>query len=206
MTLAPSSIISETHTSFKPWVLSAHALSVFYGCPQMPRLSHYFLPRVLLKEQRVLYLDGANRIDPLLIARLAKHHGREAAAFNRLIRVSRAFTCFQLTELIERVPRFLEQFPANIVMVTALPDLYFDEDVREREARASFERALEGLVRLARQPLSVVVFSDATSFQTNRRDCFQQLAGQANQVVRTEVQPENGLTFTCEQSRFTLPL
>src|SRR5450631_1187213 len=100
MTLASSSTIAETHTSFKPWVLPAQALSVFYGCTQMPRLSHYFLPRVLLNEQRVLYLDGANRIDPILIARLARQRGREAAAFNRLMRVSRAFTCFQLTELI----------------------------------------------------------------------------------------------------------
>jgi hypothetical protein len=206
MTLAFSSTIAENKSHLKPWVLPVHALSVFYGCSQMPRLSHYFLPRVLLKEQRVLYLDGANRIDPLLIARFARQHGREASAFNRLIRVSRAFTCFQLTELIERVPRFLERFPASIVIVTALPDLYFDEDVREREARASFQHALEGLVRLAQQPLSVVVFSDATSFQTNRRDCFQQLIEQSNQVVRAEVQPGDRLAFTCEQSRPFLSL
>ena len=206
MTLAPQSTIADAQASFKPWVVPARALSVFYGCSQMPRLSHYFLPRVLLKEQRVLYLDGANRIDPLLIARLAKQHGREAATFNRLIRVSRAFTCFQLTELIERVPRFLERFPASVVIVTALPDLYFDEDVRDREARASFQRALEGLVGLAQQAISVAVFSDATSFQTSRRDCFQQLIQQANQIVRVEAQAGNRIAFTCEQSRPLLPL
>jgi hypothetical protein len=206
MTLVPSPTIAEKHSSGKPWVLPVRSLSVFYGCPQMPRLSHYFLPRVLLKEQRVLYLDGANRIDPLLIVRFAKQYRRDASAFNRLIRVSRAFTCFQLTELIGRVPKFLKQFPASIVMVTALPDLYFDEDVREQNARASFTHALEGLVHLAQQPLSIAVFSDATSSQTNRRDYFQQLIGQANQVVKVKVQSGDRLAFTCEQSRPLLPL
>jgi hypothetical protein len=163
------------------------------------------LPRVLLQGQRVLYLDGANRIDPLLIARFARQRGRAAADFNRLIRISRAFTCFQLTELIERVPRFLEKFPAEIVMVTALPDLYFDEDVRDPQARASFQQALEALGRLARQPLAVAVFSDATSFHTGRKDYFQQLTARANRVVRAAVQPGEKLAFTCEQSRGFLP-
>jgi hypothetical protein len=33
------------------------------------------------------------------------------------------------------VPRTLERFSADVLIVTALPDLYFDEDVRDREAR-----------------------------------------------------------------------
>jgi hypothetical protein len=64
---------------------------------------------------------------------------------NTLIRVARAFTCFQLTELVRRVPKTLEKCSADVLIITALPDLYFDEDVREREADASFEHALEGL-------------------------------------------------------------
>ena len=99
---------------------------------------------------------------------------------------SRAFTCFQLTELIRRVPKVLETFAADVLIVTALPDLFFDEDVRDREARASFEHALEGLRELAPLPLSIAVFSDATSFKTKRRDFFQKLRKQADQVVKVE--------------------
>src|SRR5437016_4730269 len=65
------------------------------------------------------------------------------------LRVSPAFTCFQLTELVRRVPKTLERFSTDVLIVTALPDLYFDEDVRDREARASFEHALEGLCNVA---------------------------------------------------------
>jgi hypothetical protein len=45
-----------------PWVLSDRALTVFYGCPEVPRLSHYFLPRLLFAKKQILYLDGANQI------------------------------------------------------------------------------------------------------------------------------------------------
>src|ERR1700732_3036934 len=135
------SLSTDVSTSPGRWALSDRTVTVFYGCPRTPRLSHYFLPRVLKAGHQVLYLDGANQINPLLIARLARERGQEPSTFNSLIRVSRAFTCFQLTELIRRAPDFLEKFPAQVVMITALPDLYFDEDVREPEARAAFERA-----------------------------------------------------------------
>jgi hypothetical protein len=181
-------------------VLPNRALTLYYGCPEMPRLSHYFLPRVLLEEKRILYLDGANQISPLLIARFAREHGLAPSAFNCLIRVSRAFTCFQLTELIRRVPKFLETFDPNVLIVTALPDLFFDEDVRDREARASFEHALEGLGKLAALPLSIAVFSDATSFKTSRRDFLHRLCKQANEVMKVEARPGDELSFTSQKA------
>src|ERR1700683_1366947 len=119
----------------KPWVLPERGLTVYYGCPEISRLSHYFLPRILLEEKRVLYLDGANQISPLLIARFARERGLDPSAFNKLVRVSRAFTCFQLKELILRVPKFLKNFSASVLFVSALPDLFFDEDVKELPAR-----------------------------------------------------------------------
>src|SRR6266513_4758150 len=100
----------ETQPSQKPWVLPSRALTVYYGCPEMPRLSHYFLPRILLAEKRILYLDGANQISPLLLARFARERGLDPSSVNSLIRVARAFTCFQLTELVRRVPKTLERF------------------------------------------------------------------------------------------------
>jgi len=198
--------VSRTATSaddglpLRPWILAPRSLTVFYGCPEMPRLSHYFLPRILLNQGRVLYLDGANQISPLLIARFARERGREPSAFNTLIRVSRAFTCFQLTELIWRVPKVLGAFSADFLVVTALPDLFFDEDVRDREARASFEHALEGLQEIEPLSISIAVFSDATSFKSNRQGFFQRLCKQANKVVKVQARPDSALSFTCEKT------
>jgi hypothetical protein len=65
------------------------------------------------------------------------------------MQIARAFTCFQLTELIARVPRFLADFPAELLIVTAFPELYYDEDVRDWNARVAFEQALANLGRWA---------------------------------------------------------
>ena len=166
----------------------------------MPRLSHYFLPTFLLNDKRILYFDGANQISPHLIARFAKERGLEPSVFNELILVSRAFTCFQLTGLIERAPEYLRRFQANVLVVTALPDIHFDEDVQELQARASLKHALEGLQILAPLPIPIAVFSDATSFKTRRMDFFRLLCKQADQVVKVQTHPDNELSFTCEKT------
>jgi hypothetical protein len=188
-------------------------LAVFYGRPETPRLFHYFLPRLLAEGKQVLCLDGANRFDPLLVARLARRggvarrsgqaqqQGMAAEEFNRRIRVARAFTCFQLTELLVRVPRFLEKFAADALIVTALPDLYFDEDVRDRDAAVAFRHALDALRALAPLPLGVAVFTDATSFAGPRRVMFTQLAAQATELWRFALdEPSGKLRLLAEKS------
>src|SRR5690242_20599231 len=190
---------TEQPTTPSCWILPDHSITVLYGCTEIQQLSHYFLPRILLGQKRLLYLDGANQLTPPLIARFAREPGLEPSALNGLIPVARAFTCFQLTELIRRVPKVLATFQADVLIVTALPDLFFDEDVQDRPARASFEHALEGLRELAPLSLSIAVFSDATSFKTKRRDFFQQLRNQADHILRVEPGPESSLSFTHEK-------
>lgn len=178
--------IGQSPSPQKLWALPAQGLAVFYGCPQVHRLSHYFLPHELLERKRVLYLDGANRFDPLLLMRLARQRGHDSQEFNRHIRVARAFTCFQLTELLCRAPRLLEGFPADVLIITALPELYFDEDVREPDAITSFRQGLWALQQLADR-LPVAVFSDPASFPTRRHKLFEQLKASAGQVWKFTV-------------------
>ena len=199
MSLPIASTKTERPTTPNPWVLPTRALTVFYGCSEMPRLSHYFLPRLLFAKKQILYLDGANQISPLLLARFARERGLDSSSVNSLIRVARAFTCFQLTELVRRVRKTLEKFSADVLIVTALPDLYFDEDVQDRPARASFEHALEGLQQLAPLQLPIAVFSDATSFKTKRHDFFKKLRNQADHIVKVESDSESSLSFTREK-------
>jgi len=191
---------SLTPSTVRAWELPGSGLAVFHGHPQTPRLFHYFLPRLIAQGQHVLCLDGANRFDPLLIARFARRAGEVSSVFNQKIRVARAFTCFQLTELLVRVPRLLRSFPAQVVTVTALPDVYFDEDVREREAAASFQQALEALKTLVRLRVPVAVFSDASSFRTPRQTFFHQLVKSADQVWRFAEQEGGKLALVEEKA------
>jgi hypothetical protein len=104
-----------------------------------------------------------------------------------------------LTELVIRLPRLLRAFPAQIVIITALPDLYFDDDVREREANASFQRALEGLKK-ARAAIPVAIFTDAKSSPSPRRGLFQALIAQADHVLRFSLQEGTALALTTEKT------
>jgi hypothetical protein len=178
----------------QPWRLPERGLALYHGPGETARLSHYFLPRLLAAGKNVLMLDGANAADPRLLERLARQRGIEFGEFSRRIRIARAFTCFQLTELVARVPRFLADFPAQTLVVTAFPDLYFDEDIRDGDARVAFERALGDLRRwaVAASPsadgsphqLAVALFSSAADFSPSpaRRQFFARAVAAAGQV------------------------
>jgi hypothetical protein len=187
----------------RPWQLPAHGLAVFQGPGNVARLSHYFLPRLLMQGKRVLFLDGANSADPRLIARFARERRVPFAQFNRQIEIARAFTCFQLTELIARVPQFLEDFPAAALIVTAFPDLYYDEDVRDWDARVAFEQGLANLRRWVSLPLSVAVFSSAETFAppAARRRFFERVRTTATEVWTFRAGDDQRLGLTCEPGR-----
>ena len=194
--MVTSSIPVLAPVSTAAWELPDHGLSVFYGRPETPRLFHYFLPRAILQGKQVICLDGGNRFDPLLIARFARQRNLDSSEFGQHIRIARAFTCFQLTELLVRLPRLLRTFRAQRVIVTAFPDLYFDEDIREREALTSFQR---GLLALKVAAVPVAIFSDATSSKSSRRVMFQNLIGQADHVLRFSVNESTSLALTSEK-------
>jgi hypothetical protein len=194
-----TSAISAASASPLLWELRTDGLSVFYGLPETMRLFHYFIPRLILQGRRIAILDGANRFDPLLIARYARERKLEPMEFNQHIRIARAFTCFQLTELLVRLPRLLETFPADMAIVTALPDLYFDQDIREREAVASLQRALQALQTAKRLPLPIAVFTDAASSISPRRRLFKNLIAQSDYVFRFR-QADAGMVLTSEKS------
>ncbi|MEJ2008797.1 MAG: hypothetical protein P8Z30_11690 [Acidobacteriota bacterium] len=201
---SPVSVI-QTLSSRPPqrrvWTFPEQGIAIFYGPGNVPKLSHYFLPRLLLKGKRVLFLDGANSANPRLLARLARERRVPFEQFNSQIEIARAFTCFQLTELIARVPRFLESFPADVLVVTALPDLYFDEDVRDWDARVAFEQAISNLGRLARQPLAIAIFSAAMTFTPSaaRKNFFARTCRAGGEVWRFSLGENGRPNLICER-------
>jgi hypothetical protein len=187
----------------KPWSLPPRGLALFEGDRETPRLSHYFLPGVIRKGQRILFLDGANSASPHLMARLGRRFCIPFVQFNRSLQIARAFTCFQLTELIARVPQFLADFPAQVLMVTAFPELYLDQDVRDWDARVAFERALRDLREwsaLGEPPLAVAVFSSSAGFTpgNSRRNFIGRTRMAATGVWRFDHNEQGKLTLSLQ--------
>lgn len=184
--------------STQPWRLPPKGLTLFEGDSDVPRLSHYFLPSLILSGKRILFLDGANCVNPRLMAKLAQRRGIPFEQFTRHIQIARAFTCFQLTELIRRVPEFITRFPADILIVTAFPDLYFDQDIPDWDARVAFDQALSHIHQWASQgelTLGVAVFTSSERFASPaaRRNFLPQARAAARELWKFEVGAEGKL-------------
>lgn len=182
----------------QPWRLPAKGLALFEGDSDAPRLSHYFLPSLILGGKYILFLDGANCVNPRLMGRLAQRRGIPFEEFNRHIQIARAFTCFQLTELIARVPQLIARFPAQVLVVTAFPELYFDQDIRDWDARVAFDQALSHLHQWASQgelTLAVAVFTSSERFAppAARRNFLPQTRAVARELWKFEVGTEGKL-------------
>ena len=91
-------------------------------------------------------------------------------------------------------------------LVTALPELYYDEDVRDWNARVAFEQALRDLRRWARhdrRPLAVAVFSSIPSFTPSpaRRRFFPQTCAAATEVWEFSLGPDSRLELSCSRAQ-----
>lgn len=173
-------------------------LIFLHGHEQASRLAHYFLAAPLARSETVLFLDAANCFDPFRVAKFARRCGREPQEFLRRVRVSRAFTCFQMTELIERTAGAAQRFGARCVVLTGFPDIFDDEEIPAAQAQAAFARARPHFHRWAALRLRALAFSDRAARPSPLRKGLQrQLARWAAAVYRLEEGPA-GLLL-CEE-------
>ena len=193
-----------TLASGEVWRLPTRGLFVLHGMGEASLLSHCLLSQLLMRGEHVLFLDGANCSNPRRIACLAREHNLPFESYSRKIQIARAFTCFQLTELTSRVPHFLKCFPARVLIVTALPDLYFDEDARDWDAHVAFEQALNNLKMLVDLPLLIVILSDARAFLVTKKrgHFFSKLKAQAKEVWSLRSDVKDRFELTCENPLF----
>jgi hypothetical protein len=99
----------------------------------------------------VRVFDGGNRFDGYFVARLARRlcqgttgHAADPRAVLNRIRLSRAFTCFQLAELIENAPAGPEP-----LFVLDLLTTFYDESVPLRDSERLLATTASHLKRLA---------------------------------------------------------
>lgn len=112
----------------------------------------------LLRGETVVAVDGGNRFDPYAISRAAQALGGSGAEALARIRVSRAFTCYQLEALLaRRLPTALERFDARLALVLGLPETFADADVPYAEACRVFRNCLAALRRIALTGAGIVL-------------------------------------------------
>ncbi len=116
-------------------------------------LALYVTARRACESLPVRVVCGDNRFDPYFIARFAKSQGSRPADALRSILIARAFTAYQLVELIQR----LEAFANDVLMVTGICSAFFDDDLTDTDAARLFYRAFWKLQELAERGASVLL-------------------------------------------------
>ena len=132
--------------------LAQPRLSLFWGAETTARTLLAVATALAGQGQPVRIFDGGNRFDGYFVARLARQlaghlHPRVPAdphALLERIRLSRAFTCFQLAELIENAPAGPEP-----LFVLEMLSTFYDESVPLADSERLLTVTLAHLKRLA---------------------------------------------------------
>ncbi|HSB03755.1 MAG TPA: hypothetical protein VLK23_01080 [Thermodesulfobacteriota bacterium] len=122
----------------------------------------------------VIVLDGANGFDPYRVSSFARKILIPPERLLKKIRIARAFTCYQMATLVERLALLLHQEGA--VQPESLPSsfrrylrqpcvillgpitTFLDEDVPEREVGPLFERSLRKMEIIAGKGIPFFLF------------------------------------------------
>jgi len=119
-------------------------LSLFWGAHTPTRALLAMLTTIAARGHSLRVFDGGNRFDGYFVARLARRMSAHPKAILGRIHLSRAFTCFQLAELIENAPA-----KPDPLFILDLLTTFYDESVPLRDTERLLATTITHLKRLA---------------------------------------------------------
>jgi hypothetical protein len=113
---------------------------------------------LMLQGKTVAVVDGCNRMNIHLLARIAQQRRIDPEAFLRQVYISRGFTCYQIEQaVIHRLPAFLNTIGTNYAVILGLLDTLYDEQAQLREVQQMLERMKSKLQALKSQGVNVLI-------------------------------------------------
>ena len=148
-------------------------LTLLWGSSAPTRTLLAMLTILAAQGETVRVYDGGNRFDGYFVARLTrKLTHRPYQALGR-VQLSRAFTCFQLAELIEATPT---THPLNSpIFVLDLLSTFYDESVPLRDSERLLGITITHLKRLATEGPVIVGAREPQSLVKERWSLLDQL-------------------------------
>jgi hypothetical protein len=137
--------------------------------------------RAACNDKRILFVCGDNRFDPHAVSRFAKSAGVSPEQALRSISIARAFTAYQMQELIGRLPLAP---PAELVVISGPCSTFFDEDLSLVDAARLFYRSLWQMVDLARNGMALLIVQGEDLSQGRRGYFLTDLCRASDVVLR----------------------
>jgi len=133
----------------------------------------------------VYLLDCGNRSDMYRVARTLRSLTDDPVAILRNIRLSRAFTCYQVVALLEKISSGV---PVPVLVLDLL-STFMDESVQVNESSMLFNRALHSLTAAAHSAPVIVSAKPLLSLSTPRLGLLEQLKSEAAEVWEENMLP-----------------
>jgi hypothetical protein len=165
-------------------------------------ISSYLAGWMVEKGIDVIVLDGANRFDPYRVSSFARKSLVPPERLLKRIRIARAFTCFQMATLVERLAFLLHQeeevqreslpspFRKPSIILLGPMTTFLDEDVPEREVGSLFERSLRKMEIMAGGGIPFFSFQPNVPFGSKRAYLMRRLFQFSNLVWKISLENE----------------
>lgn len=143
-------------------------------------------------------LDCGNRSNMYRVANTLRFLTNDPVAMLKNIRLSRAFTCYQVVALLEKIPPGSD-LP---VLVLDLLSTFMDESVRVQEAELLFGNALQCLKRISSSAPVVVSARPLLSISAERMGLLESLRAHSFQVWEEGAVPSHATTPELQPALF----
>jgi hypothetical protein len=146
-----------------------------------------------------VFIDGGNTFDVYHVSEYATMLYLDRDKVLREIKISRAFTCYQLVNLIvDRLPMLLREQNVGLVVISNVLDLFLDSEIDLNEIKHTVNFLSGCLVQFAREKKIALVVTCPT--QINGSDVrFRQFLTSRAQVVLKAEQRAREVRFTLEK-------
>ena len=148
---------------------------------------------LLMRVRGIVLIDGANRVDPYLLAKLARTRSIDPYSLLDRAYVTRAYTCYQLDiSITDGLLEFVRNVEANVVMIYGLLDLFDDDQVPLSDIADILRRVCQTLEHLKANSVSTLLVSSVPHFQLKEREkFFQTMIAMSDVRYRLEQHQEN---------------
>ncbi len=133
----------------------------------------------------VIFIDGANTFRLYQTTRLARLLSLNPKQVLDRIYISRAFTAYQMTELIlQKLDEAVKTCQAKLVIISDIAAMFLDKDVEEEEAKRIYSQVTTRLSKFARESQTIAVATYPPHQESTRNIYLQALtSGRANVVL-----------------------
>lgn len=160
-TFDPSTLLTQ---------LARPQLCLFYGVDEPTPFLLRAVVHWAARGGEVRVLDGANHFDGYFVARAAYRWSPEPTATLERIRLSRAFTCFQLAQRIDSLP-----IASAPTVILGFLNTFYDESVPLAEAQRLLDQTLMRLKALALRAPVVVSAAEPRALVKDRWTLLERL-------------------------------